>query len=73
MAICRNIQNNDLYRYLGENKFRNLRTGNEGVLEDENAREVLKINVEATVIINEYPIIEDLIKKLNLKFDNNKT
>lgn len=73
MAICRNIQNNDLYRYFGENKFRNLRTGNEGVLEDENAREVLKINVEATVIINEYPIIEDLIKKLNLKFDNNKT
>jgi len=69
MAICRNIQTNDLYRYLGENKFRNLRTGSEGVVDEEKAREILKINVEATAILNEYPEVENLIKALNLKID----
>jgi hypothetical protein len=70
MAIVRNIQNNDLYRYLGENKFRNLRTGNEGVIPDELSRETLKINMEATMIFEEYPEVENLIKGLNLKFDD---
>ena len=71
--IVRNIQNNDLYFYEGENKFRNIRTGKSGVVDDEAARRVFKINIEATEIINEYPIIEKMIKTLSLKFDNNKT
>lgn len=69
MAIVRNIQNNQLYRYLGGNKFRNIVTGKEGLVEDEKAREVFKINVEATAILNEYPLVEELIEKLKLKID----
>ena len=69
MAVVRNIQNDDLYRYLGENRFVNLRTGNEGVVDDEKAREIFKINLDATGILNEYPEVENLIKALNLKYD----
>lgn len=67
--ICRNIQTNDLYAYQGENNFKNLRTGAEGSIEAGKAREFLKLNVEATQIINEYPIVAELIQKLNLKID----
>lgn len=69
MAIVRNIQNNDLYRYLGNNNFRNIRTGKEGTITDEQAKEVFKINLDATVICNEYAIVEELIKTLNLKIE----
>ena len=69
MAIVRNIQNNQLYRYLGDNKFRNIVTGKEGLVEDEKAREVFKINVEATAILNEYPLVEELVEVLKLKID----
>lgn len=67
MAIVRNIQNSDLYRYLGENKFRNIRTGQEGVIDDEMARKVFKISLEATVLCEEFPLIEEMIMSLNLK------
>jgi len=69
LAIVRNIQNNQLYRYLGDNKFRNIVTGKEGIVEDEKAREIFLINVDATGILNEYPLVEDLIEKLKLKID----
>lgn len=69
MAIVRNIKNNDLYRYLGDNIFRNIRTSKEGFIADELARDILKINVEATQIIEEYPEVEKLISTLNLKFE----
>lgn len=67
--IVRNIQNSDAYEFLGGNRFRNLRTGNEGEVSDEKAKELFKVNVEATEICNEYPIVFDLIKSLNLKID----
>jgi len=70
--IVRNIQNSDLYSYLGDNRFRNCRTGVEGVVSDEQAQKIFKFNLEATELINEYPILEDMIKTLGLKFDNNK-
>lgn len=69
MGVVRNIQNNQLYRYLGDNKFRNIVTGKEGIVEDEKAREIFLINVDATGILNEYPLVEDLIEKLKLKID----
>ncbi len=69
MAIVRNIQNNDLYRYLGENRYRNIRTGQEGEITEEMAKKVFKINIEATFLIEENPLIEKLIKSLNLKID----
>lgn len=69
MAIVRNIQTNDLYRYLGNNLFRNLRTLKEGEVDEKKASDFLKINIEATYILNEYPEIENLINKLNLKIE----
>ena len=69
MAIVRNIQNNQLYRYLGDNKFRNIVSGQEGLVEDEKAIEVFKINVECTWVISEYPLVEELIEVLKLKID----
>lgn len=69
--VVRNIQNNDLYFFKGGNNFKNIRTGNSGVVDDEAARKVFKINLEATELMNEFPIIEEMIKVLNLKFDNN--
>jgi len=67
--VVRNIGTNDLYFYNGENNFENIRTGKSGVVDDEAARKVFKMNVEATEIINEYPEVGNLIKTLNLKFD----
>lgn len=72
MAIVRNTQTNVLYRYLGNNKYRNLCTGVEGEIKEELAKKIFKINLEATAICEEYPLVEQLIKSLNLKLDNNK-
>lgn len=70
MAIVRHIKTDVLYRYLGDNKFRNLITGAEGFVKDEVAQKIFRINLEATELINENPIIEEMIKSLGLKFDN---
>lgn len=70
--ICRNIQNQDAYEFLGGNRFRNLRTGAEGEVADDVAKKVLKFNIDATEIINEFPLVAEMIKVLNLKFYNNK-
>lgn len=67
--IVRNIQNGDLYFYLGENRFKNIRTDNEGIVDDETARKIFRINVDATEIINEFPLVIEMIKKINLKID----
>lgn len=72
MAIVRNIQNNELYLYLGDNKFRNLNTGKEGVIDDEMAQKVFRINLDATAVWYANPLFEEMVKRLNLKFDNNK-
>ncbi len=72
MAIVRNTQTNDLYRYHGENRYTNIRTGKGGVIDEETARKVFKINVEATQLLGEFPYLELLINKLNLKFERNE-
>lgn len=69
--VLRNVQNNDLYEWDGE-KFTNLRTLKSGVVDDETAKKVFKMNIDATQIINEYPIIKDLINTLNLKIEKNE-
>lgn len=70
--IVRNIITNDLYKYEGENKFTNLRSGVSGVVSDEAARKTFLINAEATIVINENKVIEKLINILNLKIDKNE-
>lgn len=69
MAIVRNIQNNQLYRYLGDNKYKNLMTGVSGEIAAELAQKIFKINLEMTRLCNEYPLLEEAIEKLNLKMD----
>jgi hypothetical protein len=68
--IVRNIQNNDLYFYNGENNFTNLRTLKSGNVPDGVARKTFKVNLDATEIINEYPFVGEMINILNLKFQN---
>lgn len=67
--IVRNIETGDLYEYGGENVFTNLRTLQSGKVGDKAAQRTFKINVEATAIINEYPLLKELIKAANLKFE----
>lgn len=64
--VLRNVQNNDLYEWDGE-LFTNLRTGRGGKVEDEIAKKIFKFNVGASGIIHEFPLVKELIKKLNLK------
>lgn len=69
MAIVRNIQNNTYYRYLGENRYRNLITGVEGEVSEEQANKVFKISVEMTYLCENFPNVEELINRLKLKRD----
>ena len=71
MAIVRNIQNNQLYQYLGGNKYKNLITGVEGEVPDDMAKKIFKINLQATKIIRDFPIVQTLIYELGLTIDNN--
>lgn len=70
--VCRNIQNNDLYQYLGGNTFKNIRTGAQGEIPGELAQSTLKVNVEATQLLHDYPVLEEMIQKLNLKLSLGK-
>ncbi len=70
-AIVRNVQNDDLYQYLGDNRFKNLRTLKEGKVTDEVAQKIFKINMDATIILSKYPNVYGLINKLGLKIENN--
>lgn len=73
MAIVRNIQNNNLYRYLGGNKYRNIMTGVEGEIDEAVASRIFKINLELTDLCENFPNIEVMINKLKLKSDKNGT
>lgn len=68
-AFVRNIKNNELYEYMGGVKYKNIRTGISGDVPDNVAKEIFKINMETTILINEYPLVENLINKLNLCID----
>lgn len=69
MAIVRNVNNNELYRFLGNDTYRNIRTGVEGKVKPGVAEKIFKINVEVTLLCNEYPMVEEMIKSLNLKIE----
>lgn len=70
--VVRNVRSNDLYFYEGENKFTNIRTGNSGIVSDDAASKTFTINAEATIILNEYPNVIELIKRLGLIIENKK-
>jgi hypothetical protein len=69
MAICRHITTNMLFRYLGNNVYENLYTGATGEIKPDHAQSIFKINLEATAIFNEYPMVEELVKRLKLVLD----
>lgn len=64
--VVTNTQTNVPYLYLGENKFKNLHTGASGIVSDEMAQKLFKINMEATMIFAEYPLIEEMVQRLGL-------
>jgi hypothetical protein len=68
-VVVRNVKTNDLYEYLGDDKYKNLRTLGSGLVPPEKARETFKINPSATEICSEYPMVKELIAKLDLKFE----
>ena len=65
------ISKDDLYRHLQGDTYQNLRTKAIGVIDSELANRVLKINLDATGIINKYPMIATMIEKLSLKIEIN--
>lgn len=70
--VVRNKRTNDLYWYNGGNSFTNIRTGKSGEVTDEAAKQTFNMNVEATYLINEYPMIAELINRLKLVIENKK-
>lgn len=65
-AVVRNIQNNQLYKYIGGKTYVNMITGKSGEVADDVAKRIFKINLSATDILNRYPFVELLIKELEL-------
>ena len=70
MAIVRHKKTNIPYRYLGNNKFKNIHTEVEGEVSDEMAPKVFNINLDATAIFGKYPMVEKLCNKLKLLINN---
>lgn len=67
--VVRNVNTSDLYFYEGNNSFENLRTQKKGTVSDIAAQKTFLINLPASEMINEYPLISELINKLDLKYD----
>ncbi len=70
--VVRNKRTNDLYFYNGGNSFTNIRTQKSGEVSNEEAKRTFSINTQATVLINDYPIVAKMITKLGLVFEKNK-
>lgn len=72
-AVLRNYGNpdspnyNDVYMHMGGDTYKNLRTLSIETIEPELASRVLKLNVNASFLINEFPLIEIFINKVGLK------
>ena len=68
-AVVRNIQNNQLYKYVGGTTYVNVITGKSGEVPNDVAKRIFKINLSATDILNKYPNVGLLIEKLELISD----
>lgn len=64
--ILRNKNNNRLYSTLDGVKFKDIISGMEKDLDEEELKRYA-INLDATSLLNEFPNIERLISSLNLK------
>ncbi len=63
------MHTNDLYKNIGGRRFKNIRTGGEGEVDEDKCNKVFVIDARATFFINEYPLIEVLINKIDLKLE----
>lgn len=72
MVIVRHKKTNVLYEYLGDNRYRNTITLKEGTVDEKIAKDVFNINLDATVLLNQYPEIKNLIQTLKLVIETNK-
>ena len=68
-AILKNIQTGDLYRNIEGNTFKNLRTGVSGDIPKELTNKILHIDYNASMILNKYPHLEELIYRMKLKIE----
>ena len=64
--VVRNIKTRDVYFYEGDNRFTNIRTGVSGKLTDVAIQNTFKINAELSILLNENPMIAEMIKRLNM-------
>lgn len=71
MVVLRNVQNNQLYAHMGDNRYVNLITGIEGEVPEDMAKKVFKINLQATKMMHDFPSIQTLVSKLGLTIDIN--
>jgi hypothetical protein len=69
MAIVRNLLNGQYYRYFGDDVYQNVITGVRGKIAPAAAQKNLKLCIEESAIFNEYPIVEEMVKKLKLVSD----
>jgi hypothetical protein len=66
LAIVRHIENGIFYRYHGNNEYTNLHTGVKGKVSEVAAQKYFKINLEATMLFNENPLLEEMVGRLKL-------
>ena len=64
--VVRNKKTQDVYFYEGENTFTNIRTGIGGKVSDAAAQKTFSISPELSILLNEYPLIAELINKADL-------
>lgn len=68
--IVRNIQNDIFYKYVGNDEWINLHTKKKGLVAPEKAKLVFRFNIEATLLCQAYPELENMIHILKLKLEN---
>lgn len=67
--VVRNIRTEDIYFYNGGNNFTNIRTGITGRVSDIAASKTFKISPELSILLNDYPLIAELINKADLTIE----
>jgi hypothetical protein len=72
-AILRNINEgrnkNDIIRHIEGNNYVNLTNGMHFTIDEDTAKDIFRLNVEATLMLNKHPNLEGLINRLKLKIE----
>lgn len=68
-TLVKGKKNKHIYLYHGEEKYTNLTTGNKGKIADADASKVFSIPLLLNRMVQENPVIIDLITGLGAHFD----